>query len=257
MKVIILAAGQGSRLRPLTDEKPKCMVEINGKSIIKRQLDTLMSVGVEENDIYILTGYKSEVLKEYLKDTKINFIENSQYESTNMVCTLMCAKNVLKLNDDIIVSYGDIVYEKNVISKLIESKNEISVIVDSGWYEYWQKRSENPIDDAESLIICNDSIVEIGQKIEDISKIDYQYIGLMKYSGQGINRLIDTCEKAKIISANGQKLWRTSRNYSNMYMTDLLQGLIDENYEIKPVIINRGWYEIDNYRDLKVAENEI
>ena len=62
MKVIILAAGQGTRLRPLTDEVPKCMVKLNSKSLIERQIESIKACGVLEQDIYILTGYKEEKL---------------------------------------------------------------------------------------------------------------------------------------------------------------------------------------------------
>lgn len=86
MKVIILAAGQGTRLRPLTDHCPKCMVEVNGKSIIERQLDTMHACGIEDKDITIIAGYRNDVLKEKFKDTEIQFIVNESYETTNMVC---------------------------------------------------------------------------------------------------------------------------------------------------------------------------
>ncbi len=76
MKVIILAAGQGTRLRPLTDDRPKCMVEVNGKSIIERQLNTMRACGINEEDITIIAGYRNDVLKEHFKETGIHFIVN-------------------------------------------------------------------------------------------------------------------------------------------------------------------------------------
>ena len=65
MKVIILAAGQGTRLRPFTDEKPKCMVEVAGISIIDRQLNTMKKCGIKEKDITIITGYQGCILYTY------------------------------------------------------------------------------------------------------------------------------------------------------------------------------------------------
>lgn len=258
MKVIVLAAGQGTRLQPLTNSRPKCMVEINGKSIIQRQVDTLNACGIGEDDIYIVTGYREDSLKKYFKGNKIHFISNKHYESTNMVCSLICAKSIMEEETEIIVSYGDIVYSKDVMNRLLEAKDDISVIVDNAWYEYWSKRCNNPLDDAETLLMDSDkNLIEIGQKTTELSKIQSQYIGLMKYSKNGIAKVLNICNEAKRRSSSGEQLWRTSRDYSKMYMTDMLQGLIDENYKVRAIEISRGWYEVDCIEDLNLAEAEL
>ena len=258
MKIIILAAGQGTRLRPLTDEQPKCMVQINQVSIIERILNVIASCGIKESDVYIVTGYKASVLEEFLHDRNVNFIYNPHYESTNMVCSLMCAKGVLESDDEIIVSYGDIIYEESILKKVMEASCEISVAADDGWYEYWKKRCDNPLDDAETFLFdAEDNLLEIGRKTTELSDIQSQYIGLMKYSGNGIRKVIGLCERAKEKSSNGEPLWRTERTYQKMYMTDMLQGLVDEGNQIKVVHINRGWYEVDGLEDLQVVEKEV
>lgn len=258
MKVIILAAGQGTRLRPLTDDRPKCMVEINGKSIIARQIDTMKTCGIEEKDINIVTGYRGDQLRKFFADTKINFIDNADYETTNMVCSLMCAHDLMEKEDDIIVSYGDIIYTSEVFSKILCETNEISVIVDNGWYEYWADRCENPLDDAETLMMdAEKNLIEIGQKTNDLSRVQSQYIGLMRYQKTGLKKVLEICNEAKERSEKNIKLWRTERTYSKMYMTDMLQGLIDEGNKLKAVEIQRGWYEVDDPDDLKLVEKEL
>ena len=255
MKVIILAAGQGTRLRPLTDSYPKCMVKINGKSIIRRQLDTMYSCGIKENDITIVAGYKSEVLKEGLKDTGVHFIVNMEYETTNMVYSLMCARNILEKEGDILVSYGDIIYGVPVLEKVMESSNGASVVVDDGWYRHWSARCTDPLDDAETLVLDKEGyLAEIGQKTTDISKIQSQYIGLMSFKEKGLVSLLETSREALERTKFGRKLWRTDRDYYKMYMTDLLQGMVDEGCKIKALHIQRGWYEVDCLDDLKLAE---
>lgn len=258
MKIIILAAGQGTRLRPLTDEQPKCMVSINHVSIIERILKTISACGIKERDVWIVAGYKASVLEKFLHGRDINFIYNADYKTTNMVYSLMCAKDVLESDEEIIVSYGDIIYESSVLKKVMEAPYELSVAADDGWYEYWQKRCDNPLDDAETFLFDErDNLQEIGAKTTKLSDIQSQYIGLMKYSGNGIRRIIEVCEKAKEKSLNGEPLWRTSRTYQKMYMTDMLQGLIDEGNQIKVLHINRGWYEVDSLEDLQVVEKEV
>lgn len=258
MKVIILAAGQGTRLRPLTDNQPKCMVEVKGKSLIERQLLTMYSCGVKEEDITIIAGYKSDVLKKKLGNTKIHFVINENFPSTNMVYSLMCAKEAMEGQEDIIISYGDILYSKEVFEKVLATEEDMSVIVDDGWYEYWSERCENPLDDAETLMFDKmDYLTEIGQKTEDRNRVQSQYIGLMRFRGQGLKAMLSLSEEAKKRSQEGQKLWRTERNYEKMYMTDLLQGLIDEGHKLKAVHIQRGWYEIDDCEDLKIVEAKL
>lgn len=258
MKVIILAAGQGTRLRPLTDDRPKCMVEVNGKSIIQRQIDTMRSCGIEDADITIVTGYCGNVLQRYFEGSSIRFLFNENYETTNMVCSLMCAKGLMETEEDVIVSYGDIIYEEPVFRKILSAQDDLSVIVDDGWYGYWSKRGGNPLDDAETLMFDeNHYLTEIGQKTTELDKVQSQYIGLMRFKGDGLKAVLKISEEARIRSEEGTALWRTDRSYYKMYMTDLLQGLIDEGNKLRAVHINRGWYEIDDCEDLKVVEAEL
>lgn len=258
MKVIILAAGQGTRLRPLTDDRPKCMVEVNGRSIIERQLDTMHECDVMDEDITIIAGYRGDVLKNKFADTKMKIIINEEYETTNMVCSLMCARELMESQNDILISYGDIIYNTEVFRKILNAENKSSVIVDDGWYSYWSERCENPLDDAETLMFDeNDFLLEIGQKTDDLSKVQSQYIGLMRFKEEGLQALLDLAKEAEKRTSEGKSLWRTTRNYQKMYMTDLLQGLIDEGNKLKAVHIERGWFEIDDCEDLKVVESKI
>lgn len=258
MKIIILAAGQGTRLRPLTDSRPKCMVEVNGKSIIERQLEVMYNCGIKQEDITIVAGYCGDVLKSSLKETKINVIINEDYETTNMVYSLMCAANLMKNQEDILISYGDIIYNKSVLNAILHVQDDAAVIVDDGWYSYWSDRCENPLDDAETLMFDEDDyLVEIGQKTTELSKVQSQYIGLMRFRNDGLKAMLNLADEAKKRSSQGIALWRTERTYQKMYMTDLLQGLIDEGNCLKAVHINRGWFEIDNIDDLKVVERQL
>ena len=234
------------------------MVEVNGRSIIERQLDTMHACGIKDEDITIISGYCNNVLKKKFEGTNIHFIVNEQYETTNMVCSLMCAKSLMEAEDDIIISYGDIIYNEAVFKKILDVKDEMSVIVDDGWYEYWSERFENPLDDAETLMFdAEDYLTEIGQKTTKLAKVQSRYIGLMRFKGKGLKAMLSLSEEAKRRSDKGETLWRTTRNYAKMYMTDLLQGLIDEGNKLRAVHIQREWFEIDDCDDLKVVESKI
>jgi len=242
VKAIILAAGEGKRLAPLTTDMPKCMVKLFGKSLLERQILTLRSSGI--SDIVVVTGYKSEKIQ--IPD--LRYIKNQKYDQTNMIETLFCAKN--ELTDSVIVSYGDIIYEKKVLEKLIDSRNNISVIVDEDWEKYWKIRSNNPLEDAETLVMDSDfNIKEIGQKTNDLRKIQGQYIGLMKFQNEGLVDLVRFYEKSKILSRNNLNPLNPNLPFEKSYMTDLLHGMIKEGFSIKAILISNGWLEIDTVTD--------
>ena len=237
LKVIILAAGEGTRLRPYTLDRPKCMVEIDGVSLIDRQLEVLKSEGI--GDIVIIGGYKSEMLKR--GDIKLKV--NARYFETNMVWTLFSAEE--ELEGDVIVSYGDIVYSKNILKALIKSKADIAVTIDKKWEGYWRERNENPLDDAETLKLRKDgTISEIGQKPSSLEEIEGQYMGLMKFSSEGVRQIKSAFHSAL---ESGKLL---GKEVENSYMTDLLQSIVNIGGKVASVQIDEDWVEVDTVEDL-------
>lgn len=240
MRAIILAAGEGKRLRPYTNIKPKCMVEIEGKSLIDRQINVLQENGFD--DIIIIGGYKSEMLKG--KGHKL--LVNHRYYETNMVWTLFCAEDYL--DEEVVISYGDIVYSPDILRSLISSKNDISVTIDMHWEDYWRERNENPLDDAETLKIRNDgSIEEIGQIPNSLSEIQGQYMGLMKFTSKGLKLLKSLYNNYK---KNGTIM---DKACENAFMTDLLMQLITDKIKIQSVKIYSPWVEVDTVDDLNAV----
>jgi choline kinase len=245
MKSIILAAGEGTRLRPLTLKIPKCLVKIFGKSFLEWQLNTFHNCNI--NDIVVITGY----LKDLINLPNIRYYNNSNYDKTNMVETLFTAKDELK--DSVIISYGDIIFEEHVLKSLINSEEEISVIIDQNWKEYWELRFKNPLDDAESLLLdSNNYITEIGQKVTSYDKIHGQYIGLMKFQGNGINFLKNFYEEKKLDAKNGINPLNPSVPFEKSFMTDLLNGIIKSGKKIKAIQIKNGWLELDSISDYDI-----
>lgn len=242
MKLIMLVAGEGSRLRPYTDDKPKCLVKLDSESLLDRQLKLFNRNDI--NDITLISGYK----KERLASKGYPIIYNEKYESTNMVYSLYCAIDVLKKakknNESVIVSYGDILFDDIVLEKLIDSTKSISVIADKDWKSYWEARMEDVVEDAESFIINEDgTIQQLGQKINRLEEVEAQYIGLIKFDKQGLNELINVLTRL----FNTKEL--TDKSIKNMYFTDLLQLMIDDGKELNPVYISGNWLEIDTVQD--------
>ena len=242
LNAIILAAGKGKRLSPLTNDKPKCLVELFGKPLLEWQIETFQNSGI--TDITIVSGYKSDLIN--FPETTI--LKNEKYDSTNMVETLFYAKE--KMLDSTIVSYGDIIFEKNVLNKLIQSKADFSIIVDKNWKRYWEMRFDDPLNDAESLKIDSDgNITSIGKKAQKIDEIEGQYIGLMKFQNAGLEKIKEFYEKTKSQSTNESNPLNPLVSFQQSFMTDFLQGLINDGCKLKAIEIENGWLELDTISD--------
>ena len=244
MKVIILAAGSGNRLKPYTNDKPKCMVELLGKPILQYQVETLNALGLD--DILIVGGYHIEKIKGF----KFKIIKNEQYDCTNMVSSLFCAEDFINQNEDLIISYSDIIFEKEVLKNLLKSNAPIAISVDKNWSNLWQTRMENPLDDAETLKIKDEIYVrELGKKPKNIQEIEGQYMGLIKIRSDFISEFCNTWHSLdKKDTYDGQ-------DFKNMYMTSFLQVFINRGIKVEAAFTNGGWLEIDTKDDLELYHN--
>jgi choline kinase len=247
LKAIILAAGEGRRLRPLTDNKPKCMVELFGKNLLDWKVNLLKKYGI--SDIIVITGYMSEKIN--LK--QVRFYKNNLFETTNMVETLFCARE--EFDDSLLIIYGDIIFEEKILEKILKSEDEISVVIDQNWKEYWKIRFNNPLDDAESLSLDKNGFIQnIGQKVNDIDDISGQYIGLIKFSKNSIQKILMFYDKMKEESKNGKNPLNENLSFEKSYMTDFLQAMINSGFKIKGIPVKNGWLELDSINDYETYQ---
>lgn len=239
MKAIILAAGEGSRLRPYTLDRPKCLVEIDGVSLLDRQLTVLQSEGV--SPVIVVSGYRANMLKR----PDIILRENLRFNQTNMVWSLFCAEQ--DMDSELVLAYGDIVYSRKILRTILNSNAAISVVIDRKWESYWELRNENVLEDAETLKMDPDGhIYEIGNKPNSMDEIEGQYIGLIKLSVQGVKII------KKVFHSAQMKGKISGKEIENAYMTDFIQLIINEGYKVKSVPIDGDWIEVDTARDLKL-----
>jgi len=244
MKAIILAAGMGTRLKSLTKNKPKCLLGFYGVSLLSSQLANFFSLKVRK--IIIICGYRFKLLKKF----NTQLVINKNYRTTNMLWSLFCAKN--EFNESLIISYGDIAYSKENLKKILNSKGDICVAYDTKWKVYWSKRFKKPLKDLESFKIRkNNTIAEIGNKVNSFKEIDGQYIGLIKFSKKGIKK----AQKVYFSILNGNKKIN-NKKIKKAFITDFIQELINRGIEIKGVPIHGGWLEIDTPNDLNLKYNE-
>jgi len=239
--VILLCAGMGTRLRPLTNDIPKCLVKYKNKSIIDYIQEALEKTNLD-NDIIFITGYKYEKIVEHFNLTD-NYIINKNYNTTNMLYSLFFDENIFNHNKDIIISYTDIIYKPSIIEKLKNSNHPISIITDNDWKKLWETRMDDPLSDAETLKVDeNNYILEIGNKPTSYDEINGQYIGLIKISSDYV----------KIVRDYYINVISKLDNYKQMAMTQFLNIITKELCPIKVIPINGGWCEFDTCDDLKV-----
>ena len=239
-KAIILAAGMGTRLRPLTNDRPKCLVELAGKPLLEHQISVLHSMGIL--DIHVVGGY----LAKKLERPEITLHVNSDFQTTNMVYTLFQAEKELDGRQDVIISYGDIVYEASVLEKLLECEGPVCVVSDRQWLRYWRARFTDPLDDAETFRVDGQGkIRDLGKKPQTLDEVEGQFIGLIKFRQDVLPELKNVWSALQQSSALGAA--------EKLYTTDFLQQLIDEDWELRPVFIENSWAEIDSQEDLTVA----
>lgn len=255
MKVVLLVAGQGKRLRPYTNEKPKCKVELGEKSLLEIQLNTLYKAGFKKEDLVFITGFQHELIDE-IKEAK--YIHNNVYNKCNLVYSLFQSIKELEEESEIIVSYGDIIYDIDVIRDLKDSQEDISVVIDKEWEDYWYSRMDNPLDDAKTLKINSKGYIsEIGKKPENREEAIGQYVGLTKFQNDGKKVLFNYLKELFGVSEPTDDISKVSN--SNYYMQQLLNDLVDKGIDLSPVFIQGNFIEIDSaeeYEDISKIFDE-
>ncbi len=243
MRAIILAAGEGKRLRAYTKDRPKCLVKLGAKPLLAYQYDALRAAGV--SDISVVTGYRAD----RIRDLGCRTIHNERFATTNMVASLMCAAELLDGSDDVLVAYGDIVYEASIVRAMMECEEPMSTAVDLEWLRLWRLRMQDPLEDAETLKLDPaGDIRELGRRPRALDDIEGQYMGLIKARAAHAPRLVSCYERLEEESATG------APDPSTMFMTDFLQRLIDDGLPVRAVPVEGGWLEVDTVADLEMYQ---
>jgi L-glutamine-phosphate cytidylyltransferase len=249
VRVILLAAGRGERLRPLTDDRPKCLVEVGGQPLLAWQLAALSACGLD--DLVLVRGYRASLVHPHGVRTH----DNPCWERTNMVVSLSCALD--ELHGDVLIVYTDLLFGPSTVRAALASSAEIGVIVDRRWRELWQRRMEDPLRDAETLRLDElGRIVEIGGRPQSLDEIQGQYVGIIRLSPQGSRTVRESLREASRLPAT-EPAFGSSRAFERAHMTDLLMGLVRREVAVQAIPIDGGWMEVDTVSDLAVAESMV
>jgi choline kinase len=222
-------------MKNLTDECPKCLVELRGKSLLDWQLKALGEAGITE--IAIVTGYKHELL---MGRGLVEF-HNPRWAETNMVSSLACAAEWL-LAEPCVISYSDIFYDASAVTALANCSAMLAVTYDANWRTLWEKRFGDPLLDAETFRLKADgSLAEIGNKPRTVEEVEGQYMGLLRFTPEGWK------EVEHIRSS------LPAEQCDRMHMTGTLQKVIEAGrMPVVAVPYCGEWGEVDSAEDIAI-----
>jgi HAD superfamily hydrolase (TIGR01450 family) len=234
MHAVILAAGVGSRLTPLTDDKPKTLVEVNGKPMLGYILDALAPHDLK--GISICLGYKQDAIIEYCQThyphLPLNFVENPDYATTNNMYSLYCSRDAWG-DDDLLIMNADLVFDPQVIPGLIKAEGS-AVAVEEGAHN----------DESMKIVVKDDFITSISKQITPEEGYGCS-IDVYKIAKADVPTLLESL--LKIIEEDKDLNQWTELLLDRMFQSGDLKA--------KPHNIDGlPWYEIDNFEDLAKAE---
>ncbi len=240
-KVFILAAGQGKRLLPLTEYTPKCLVNVNGTTILEYQLVTMASVGVKE--VVLIGGFEAQKLKSMADhyvalhglDLRIKLIYNKDYAITNNLFSLWLAKE--EMTSDFMVINGDNVFDRKAMIKVIQSKDAAVLAI---------HRNDSYDDEDMKVEIRNGRVVGISKQIpNDIA--NGESMGLRGFRGAGVNAFKNALDQAMIEDVT-----------RNSFFVKAIQRMIDVGENVGYVDVTEYQYgELDFFDDLRHLETEL
>lgn len=230
MKALILAAGLGTRLAPITDDRPKSLVPVNGKPILLKQIENLLENGI--TDITVVSGYKGDMLKKTVLGLypDIKIIHSADYASTNNMYSAYLAKEAME-NASFLMMNADVFYDASVITALLKDKSPNAIVTEIGRY----------VEESMKVVEKDGRLVKISKAIPQEEALGVS-IDVYKFSAEGGTAFFQKC--ADYIEAKGElKLW------SEVALNDVLSEII-----FKPCPLVGRWLEIDNHEDLAAAE---
>ena len=239
MKSVILAAGISARLRPLTNNTPKCLLKIGGKTILERTLDNLLAYHL--NDLIIVTGYLQKQIKSFIADKypqlNVTYIFNDKYDTTNNIYSLWMTKDLV-MNNEMLLLDSDILFDKKILGLLLNSDHSNCLAL----------RSDHKLSEEEIKVKLNNdgSIAEISKKV-DLKDAVGESIGIEKFDTEFTNKLFEILDR-KILVENKVKIFYEAA----------FQDAINDGNKIYAVDIGSlKCIELDFAEDIERANREV
>jgi choline kinase len=248
MKVILIGAGRGNRIMPYSANQPKSFTMVNGKSMLDRALENFAASGL--TDIHFIGGYLIDVVKKAYP--QFTFYNNTDWPNNNILESLFYAENAMQ--DGFISSYSDIVFTAEIVKKIKESPYDITLAMDTDWYERYKPRTQHPMEDAEKMLTKGDAVVWVSRDIPHLDATG-EFIGIAKFSAKGAEQLKKAYHKAKK-KYDGQS-FRGAAVFQKAYLIHLFQEMLEDGVKMHHVDMDGGYFEIDTVQDLGLASEAL
>jgi phosphoenolpyruvate phosphomutase len=256
VKAVILAAGFDRRLMPLVSDRPKAMLEVKGKPILERQVDALQQTGVRQ--IAVVRGYK----KEQITLPNVRYYDNDAFEESGELESLLRAG--AELSGTVVVMYGDILFDRSILERLLQSPGDITLVCDRSWPDMREGREpltadlvvESPTPRRHHRFLADAqpvSVTAIGQGL-DSEAATAEFIGMAKLSARGCQILGEVYRELRERSAD--LAVHESPSLRTAKLTDLLHEVIRRGHTVSSVGIYQGWLEVDTFDDYRRAWTE-
>ena len=244
MKAIIIGAGRGARLMPLTEDDPKCFAPIAGRRIVDWNLDSLRGGGLAE--IVFIGGWQiDKIRREY---PTLEFVHNVRWERNNILASLMYARD--HMADGFVCSYADILYRASIVTRLMEHPGDIVLAVDTDWRNRYQHRSAHPEDDAEKVRVAGDRVLEVNRHIPS-HEAHGEYIGVAKFTAAGAAVFCEHFDR--VFREFDGRPFRESASVEKAYLIHLFQHMIEAGVAFSKVDTHGDYMEIDTTEDYELA----
>jgi phosphoenolpyruvate phosphomutase len=256
VRAVILAAGFDERLMPLVTDRPKAMLDVKGKSILERQVAALQQSGVRQ--IAVVRGYK----KEQIAIPNVKYYDNDAFEESGEIESLLRAS--AELSAAVVVMYGDILFDRSILERLLRSGDDITIVCDRSWPDTRSGRDasgadlvvESPTPRRHHRFLEDEQVVrvrEIGAELDPV-RATAEFIGMAKLSARGCQilgevyrELRDRDERETPSPVHEAPSLRMAK------LTDLLQEVIRRGHTVTSVGVYQGWVEVDTFDDYKRA----
>jgi phosphoenolpyruvate phosphomutase len=238
-RAVILAAGRGKELDVLTEDRPKAMIEIAGKPLLERTVDTLRSIGIK--DITVVRGYR----KEAVQLPGLTYVDNDEHESTQEAFSLF--RGLEGVSGPVLVAYGDVLFQKFIPMHLFESDSDFCIAVDprdqldttkNGYRDL--VTSDRPFHWSEFEQLTR--LVQMSTAIPE-EQVHGEWIGLLKMTGEGVRQL------RELAAVQDADRLRTMR------MADVFDLLIANGKDVEVVYVRGHWLDVDDMHDVVAASN--
>ena len=259
MKAIIIAAGMGQRLRPYTEDRPKCMVEINGRSLIQRQVDAYRNAGIDE--IIVIRGYRGR----QIQLPGVTYVDNFDFRKNNILESLFCARE--HLFGDVMISYGDITFHPDLVKGLMPVQAPVALVIDLDWAAVYEGRDDHPVEQAELCEVMSlpaegmlrsdhiHRITDVGKQV-GAERARGEFIGLCMINAPALARLCALYDHAKLKGLDTP--YMNAPSLRKAYLCDLFNDAIKHDEFIHPFFFKGGmWREIDTVQDYERAQESV